>query len=227
MLLGQSKSRQLLVIEECRGGGGVLLPTGDNSKETILKGYLMISPNPNCDNRDKGKVNGTMSGCLLILLFWFGVVPGIIYYLWARKKGLACPKVRITHCIFIALLLSAGVLFSIKQSGIDEYGYVSNLNDISAIKEEKLFSSKLSTEGDLFFYRTGYLSNFALYIIGKFSSDTISKIISNHCLVDLPKPLFNYEDYFPISTFSWPLNHIPNDIANYSYERSLIIIFLS
>ena len=187
----------------------------------------MISSNPNCDNRDKGKVNGTMSGCLLILLFWFGVVPGIIYYLWARKKGLACPKVRITLYIFIALLLSAGVLFSIIQSSIDEYGYVSDLNDISAIKEEKLFSSKLSTEGDLFFYRTGYLSDFALYIIGKFSSDTISKIISNHCLVDLPKPLCDYEDYFPISTFSWPLNHIPNDIAKKLQLRKKSHYYLS
>lgn len=118
-------------------------------------------------------------------------------------------------CIFVfVLLLLVGIIFVFQQSNIDEYGYGSNLNEISVIKEEKIFSSELNTEEDLFFYRTGYLTNFTLYIIGKFSSDTISKIKNNHLLIDLPKPLFSYEEQVPINTFSWPLKHIPGDIAN-------------
>ena len=67
---------------------------------------------------------------------------------------------------FIVLLLLVGIVFFFQQSNIDEYGYGSNLNKISVIREEKIFSPKLSTEGDCFFFRTGYLSNFILYIIG-------------------------------------------------------------
>lgn len=115
---------------------------------------------------------------------------------------------------FIVLLLLVGIVFFFQQSNIDEYGYGSNLNKISVIREEKIFSPKLSTEGDCFFFRTGYLSNFILYIIGKFSSDTISKMKNNPRLVDLPEPLLSYEDQVPINTFSWRLKHIPNDIAN-------------
>lgn len=103
---------------------------------------------------------------------------------------------------FIVLLLLVGIVFFFQQSNIDEYGYGSNLNKISVIREEKIFSPKLSTEGDCFFFRTGYLSNFILYIIGKFSSDTISKMKNNPRLVDLPEPLLSYEDQVPINSRS-------------------------
>ena len=52
---------------------------------------------------------------------------------------------------FIVLLLLVGIVFFFQQSNIDEYGYGSNLNKISVIREEKIFSPKLSTEGDCFF----------------------------------------------------------------------------
>ena len=53
--------------------------------------------------------------------------------------------------VFVLLLL-VGTIFVFQQSNIDEYGYGSNLNEFSVIKEEKIFSSELNTEEDLFFF---------------------------------------------------------------------------
>ena len=52
----------------------------------------IICPNPNCGYQGKGKQVGGSNGCLLIILLCLGILPGILYLLWAPKKGVVCPK---------------------------------------------------------------------------------------------------------------------------------------
>lgn len=52
----------------------------------------IICPNPNCGYKGKGKESGGKSGCLLIILLLFGILPGILYLLFAGSKSIVCPK---------------------------------------------------------------------------------------------------------------------------------------
>ena len=54
--------------------------------------YRIICPNGNCNYRGMGKVMGRRSGCLLIVLLLFGVLPGILYLLFSGSSGVCCPK---------------------------------------------------------------------------------------------------------------------------------------
>lgn len=67
---------------------GVLILALDGEK----KKRQIICPNPNCGYRGEGKVDGSKSGCLFLLLLMLGVLPGILYLLFAGKQGLICPK---------------------------------------------------------------------------------------------------------------------------------------
>ena len=110
-------------------------------------------------------------------------------------------KVLLTSFITLCLTYAGCVALTIKMANINECGYANNFNEIPGIKEEKLFSPNIHTEGNLFFQRTGYLSHFALYIIGKFSTETFEKLINDPRSLALPLPCFSYEDHSPINGY--------------------------
>ena len=41
----------------------------------------IICPNPNCGFRGEGRCEGSSSGCLILVLLCFGILPGILYLL--------------------------------------------------------------------------------------------------------------------------------------------------
>lgn len=54
---------------------------------------FVICPNPNCGFRGKVQQTGSSSGCLLLVLLVFGVLPGILYLLFCGSPGgVICPK---------------------------------------------------------------------------------------------------------------------------------------
>jgi len=52
----------------------------------------IICPNTRCCYTGPGKVSGGTSGCLLLILFCLGILPGILYLLFAGKPGVVCPR---------------------------------------------------------------------------------------------------------------------------------------
>lgn len=65
-----------------------------------------------------------------------------------------------------------------------------------------------------FFHRTGFLSNYDLYIMGKFAPETMSILFDNPSVLGLPLPLISYQEQMSINAFSWPLRNIPADITD-------------
>jgi hypothetical protein len=54
-----------------------------------------ICPNPNCGFRGRIKPKYKGSGCLCIILFCLGFLPGLIYMLVAFKTEYKCPNCEI------------------------------------------------------------------------------------------------------------------------------------
>ena len=53
----------------------------------------IICPNPNCGFCGEGMEERAFSGCLLIVLFCFGILPGVIYLLYCLiRRAVICPK---------------------------------------------------------------------------------------------------------------------------------------
>ena len=53
----------------------------------------IICPNPNCGFRGEGRSEGSSSGCLILVLLCFGVLPGILYLLFCgQRDSLICPR---------------------------------------------------------------------------------------------------------------------------------------
>ena len=65
-----------------------------NKKNQLEKSsrLFVICPNPNCGYRGTGKESGGTSGCLLLILLFLGILPGILYLLFCGKPGIICPK---------------------------------------------------------------------------------------------------------------------------------------
>lgn len=55
-------------------------------------GDKIICPNQSCGYVGVGKRTGGTSGCLLLILLLLGIVPGILYLLFAGSPGITCPK---------------------------------------------------------------------------------------------------------------------------------------
>ena len=109
---------------------------------------------------------------------------------------------------------------------INEYGYVSNFNEIPGIQNERILDGRIVMEND-FFHRTGFLSNYDLYIMGKFAPETMSILFDNPSVLGLPLPLISYQEQMSINAFSWPLRNIPADITDKLklYRKKEIILF--
>lgn len=56
------------------------------------RGQNIICPNVNCKYTGWANYEGRKSGCLLLILLCLGILPGIIYLLWAGQRTLNCPK---------------------------------------------------------------------------------------------------------------------------------------
>ncbi|WP_288594149.1 hypothetical protein [uncultured Victivallis sp.] len=67
------------------------LVKGIGGEKTEKEGFI-ICPNPNCHYQGQGKREGSTSGILLVLLLCFGILPGILYLLFAGKPGIICPR---------------------------------------------------------------------------------------------------------------------------------------
>lgn len=52
----------------------------------------IICPNVNCGYRGKGKKVGGVNALLFLILFCFGILPGILYALCCKKPGTICPR---------------------------------------------------------------------------------------------------------------------------------------
>lgn len=53
----------------------------------------IICPNPHCGFRGEGRVEGSSSGCLILVLLCFGVLPGILYLLFCgQHNSVICPR---------------------------------------------------------------------------------------------------------------------------------------
>lgn len=65
-----------------------------NKKNQLEKSsrLFIICPNQSCGFRGTGKEQGGKSGCLLIILLFLGILPGILYLLYCGKPSVICPK---------------------------------------------------------------------------------------------------------------------------------------
>lgn len=52
----------------------------------------IVCPNPNCGYTGVGERYGGSSCLLLIILLCLGILPGILYLLWAGEPKLKCPR---------------------------------------------------------------------------------------------------------------------------------------
>lgn len=108
-----------------------------------------------------------------------------------------------------------GCFLFIKMQVIDEHGYTSDLENIPGLEDENIISADVKFENDLFYSRTGWLDHWTLRIIGKFSPETTSYLLSRPNEIGFPSPRFSYEEGFnDISLYLWPLKNIPEDIKN-------------
>lgn len=117
-------------------------------------------------------------------------------------------------CMSMALHFGGCFLF-IKMQVIDEHGYTSDLENIPGLEDENIISADVKFENDLFYSRTGWLDHWTLRIIGKFSPETTSYLLSRPNEIGFPSPRFSYAEGFnDISLYLWPLKNIPEDIKN-------------
>ncbi len=129
-------------------------------------------------------------------------------------------KIKVLLTCFITLCLTyVGCAVLLAVTGhIDEFGYAGNFNEIPGLKEEKLFSPNIHTDGALFFQREkcGNLSRFiALHIIGKLTEETFEELINNPHAVGFPTPRTSYKDNSSTKGYHfYRLYHVPPFIAN-------------
>lgn len=116
-------------------------------------------------------------------------------------------------CMSMALHLGGCFLF-IKMQVIDEHGYTSDLEDIPGLEDENIISADVKFENDLFYSRTGWLDDWSLIIIGKFSPETTSYLLSRPNEIGFPSPRPSYEEGIEIYFYPWYLKNIPEDIKN-------------
>lgn len=116
-------------------------------------------------------------------------------------------------CMSMALHLGGCFLF-IKMQVIDEHGYTSDLENIPGLEDENIISADVKFENDLFYSRTGWLDDWSLIIIGKFSPETTSHLLSRPNEIGFPSPRPSYEEGINIYFWVWPMKNIPEDIKN-------------
>lgn len=116
-------------------------------------------------------------------------------------------------CMSMALHLGGCFLF-IKMQVIDEHGYTSDLENIPGLEDENIISADVKFENDLFYSRTGWLDDWSLIIIGKFSPETTSYLLSRPNEIGFPSPRPSYEEDINIYFWVWPMKNIPEDIKN-------------
>ena len=116
-------------------------------------------------------------------------------------------------CMSMALHLGGCFLF-IKMQVIDEHGYTSDLENIPGLEDENIISADVKFENDLFYSRTGWLNDWSLIIIGKFSPETTSYLLSKPNEIGFPSPRPSYEEGINIFFWVWPMKNIPEDIKN-------------
>ncbi len=113
----------------------------------------------------------------------------------------------------MALLLVGTFLFLAMQ-GIDDYGYTSDFNNIPGINDGKILPEGVRIEEDLFFSRTGWLDDWCLYVIGKFTPEITSYLLGKPNEIGFPVPEISYEEETPIYLALWRLKNIPKDIEH-------------
>lgn len=129
-----------------------------------------------------------------------------------KSKHLRFLRFFLCGCMAMELFLGGCLLF-IKMQVIDEHGYTSDLENIPGLEDENIISADVKFENDLFYSRTGWLDHWTLRIIGKFSPETTSYLLSRPNEIGFPSPRFSYEEGFnDISLYLWPLKNIPEDI---------------
>lgn len=64
-----------------------------NQQDKQKRNSAIICPNPNCGYRGPGKRVESFNGCFFLVLFFFFVVPGILYLLFCRNRhSVICPQ---------------------------------------------------------------------------------------------------------------------------------------
>lgn len=130
-----------------------------------------------------------------------------------NSKYLRFLRFFLCGCMAMALLLGGCLLF-IKMQVIDEHGYTSDLENIPGLEDENIISADVKFENDLFYSRTGWLDHWTLRIIGKFSPETTSYLLSRPNEIGFPSPRPSYEEGINIYFWVWPMKNIPEDIKN-------------
>lgn len=116
-------------------------------------------------------------------------------------------------CLIMALFLGTFFVF-LEMQGIDEHGYASDFNNIPGIKDDKIVPTCVKIENDLFFCRIGCLDDWEVHVIGKFTKETTSYLLSRPDEIGFPVPEISYEEEFPMGLAAWKLKNIPKDIEH-------------
>lgn len=130
-----------------------------------------------------------------------------------NSKYLRYLRFFLCGCMAMELFLGGCLLF-IKMQVIDEHGYTSDLENIPGLEDENIISADVKFENDLFYSRTGWLDHWTLSIIGKFSPETTSYLLSRPNEIGFPSPRPSYEEDINIYFWVWPMKNIPEDIKN-------------
>ncbi len=117
-------------------------------------------------------------------------------------------------CLTMVLFLGVFFVFFAIMQVIDEHGYASDFNNIPGIKDDKIVSTCVKIENDLFFCRIGWLDYWGLHIIGKFTYETTSYLLSRPGEIGFPIPQISYEEEIPINLASWKLKNVPKVIEH-------------
>lgn len=117
-------------------------------------------------------------------------------------------------CMAMALHLGGCFFLFIKLQEIDEHGYTCDLENIPGLEDENIISADVKFENDLFYSRTGSINHWSLIIIGKFSPETTSYLLSRPNEIGFPSPRLSYEEGIEIYFYPWFLKNIPEDIKN-------------
>ena len=100
------------------------------------------------------------------------------------------------------------------MQNINEQGYASDINNIPGIQDDKILSECVKIENDLFFCRIGWLDDWGLHIIGKFTHETTSYLLNRPGEIGFPIPEISYKEEFPIDLAAWKLKNVPKDIEH-------------
>lgn len=61
-------------------------------RSSIVSKRRIICPNANCGFKGQGKLSGGKSFIVFVILFFFFILPGIIYMLLPNPQQVYCPK---------------------------------------------------------------------------------------------------------------------------------------